>query len=259
MDDKQYGFDDLQAIMDRLRDPQSGCPWDLEQTLKTLRTYLLEEVYEALEAIDSNDPQALCEELGDSLFEIVFLAKVSEQEGHFDIHQVIDKISRKMIRRHPHIFTNDVQAQSAAEVEGIWARAKVEEKNDMASILQGVPRQLPALLRAYRLSERVSKVGFDWEKARDVLDKLQEETAELVQAAELGDREQLEAEFGDLLFTVVNLGRHLEISAEDALRRTCDKFVDRFSRVELLLKQQGLDLQSASLDQMEQAWSAVKN
>ena len=254
-----YDFYDLLKIMDRLRAPD-GCPWDLEQTTKSLRTYLLEEVYEALDAIDRDDPEALCEELGDSLFEIVFLAKVSEQDGRFDIYEVIDRIAKKMVSRHPHIFDDEVKAlENAQEVANHWARAKVAEKKKMSVILQGIPRQLPALLRAYRLGERVSKIGFDWPDSEGVLEKLIEEAQELTSAIQDRDPQSMENEFGDLLFTMVNLGRHLGIPAEESLRAASDRFVDRFNGMEQKLDAQGIDLQTATPDQMEQAWQRSKS
>ena len=185
----EQGFAGLVSIMDRLRSP-GGCPWDREQTMGSLRTYLVEEVYEVIEAIDSGDPEALKEELGDLLFHILFLSQIAKEEKAFDIWGVIDRISNKMVSRHPHVF-GELDVSSPGEVEKNWFDLKNKEKNHRKSILDGIPRQLPALLRAYRLTERASRVGFDWQKRDDVLGKLDEELDELNQALSEGHQEKI--------------------------------------------------------------------
>ncbi len=191
MKDRKFGFDELVSIMDRLRSPE-GCPWDKEQTKESLKTYLVEEVYEILEAIDGGDPSALKEELGDLFFHILFLSRISAEGREFDIRDVIDAISKKMIRRHPHVF-GDKRVFSSGEVERNWSDLKEREK-DRKSLLEGVPRYLPALLRAYRITERASRMGFDWQRVADVFRKLDEEVRELDQSLTEGHAEKIEDE-----------------------------------------------------------------
>ncbi len=260
-------FDDLVAIMARLR-ADDGCPWDREQTLETLKPYLIEEAYEVLEAIEAGEPAQHCEELGDVLLQIAFQSQLAAEKGDFDAADVTDAICRKLLRRHPHVFGHE-QAETAADVITHWERIKKNEKQAkpgadgaQASILDGVPRSLPALLAAHKLSERAARVGFDWPQIDGVLDKVEEELEEIKQAAELTEgterQRQLEWEVGDLLFAVVNLARHLGLSAEDALRQANQRFRARFGHLERQAARTGLDLNSADLDQLESLWSQAK-
>jgi ATP diphosphatase len=258
VDGDRRDFRTLLAIMDRLRNPDGGCPWDLEQDVHTLKKYLLEEVYEALDAIDREDWDDLAEELGDVLLEVVFLAKVCQQAGRFAIGDAIEHITTKLIRRHPHIFAGD-EARDAEAVFRRWHRLKMEERGtSMAGILDTIPRELPALLRAYRLSERVSKVGFDWDAVEPVLAKYDEEWEEFRAARASGDAAKMEEEFGDLLFTLVNVGRFLHLSAEDALRRANEKFARRFRVVEQEFARSGQAMEDAGIAALEEAWQRAK-
>ena len=251
-------FDTLVAIMDRLRAPD-GCPWDREQTVDTLRKYFMEETYEALEAADQKDYPHLAEELGDVLLEVVFMAKVCEQDDRFKIGDAIESINRKLIRRHPHIFGDAVAADADAVLRQ-WHMIKLQEKGPktVKSSLEGIPSSLPALLKAFRLSERVSKVGFDWRNLSEVMDKYQEEWGEFQEALASKDEKSIVHELGDLLLTLVNVGRFLNICAEDALREANERFVRRFSKVEDELKSQGTEIHDAGLDKMEAVWQKVK-
>ncbi len=261
-------FERLTEIMRILRAP-GGCPWDREQTLGSLRPFVLEETYEVLEAIESGSPAALCEELGDFLFEAVFLAQISSEQGHFAIGDAIDAICAKLVRRHPHVFQKpeDGPSLSSAQVLEQWEVIKARERADAGTpartktTLSGVPKSLPGLLRAYETSARAATVGFDWERATDVLAKIEEEVAELrheVEAGATGHLSRAEEEMGDLLFAMANLSRKLGIEPEAALRRANDKFTARFNAVELAFAAQGRTLSDVSLAEMEQEWQRVK-
>jgi len=215
--------------MRRLLGP-GGCPWDREQTFDTLRKYVLEEACEVIDAIDSKDTLHLREELGDLLLQIVFQSELARDQAGFGIDDVIEGIVDKLVRRHPHVFAGGV-AEDATEVLQNWERIKAEEKSGRR-VLDGVPRSLPALTRAQRIGEKVSRVGFDWSSHQGSRTKVEEEIRELDQAISAGDKDAVEAELGDVLFALVNLARHLEIDAEGALRRTVDKFTRRFAHVE---------------------------
>jgi tetrapyrrole methylase family protein/MazG family protein len=251
-------FAELVRIMERLRGP-GGCPWDREQTRESIKPYLIEEAYEVAEAIEENDIDELRTELGDLLLQIVFHAELAREEGLFTIEDVIRGITEKMIRRHPHVF-GDIAVNGSAEVLRNWARIKAEERKDREdrSTVSGVPRALPALLRAHRLSEKASRVGFDWENARDVVKKVDEELSELRAAIELGDHSAVEAELGDLLFALTSLGRHLDIHAEDALHRANDRFIRRFRYVEDRLAERQQDLHETSVQEMNTLWEEAK-
>jgi MazG family protein len=255
---KTYTFIEVVEIIRRLRS-EGGCPWDNKQTLQTLRKYFLEEVYEAIDAIDQQDYPSLCEELGDSLWEILFIARIAEQEGHFTIDDVTQMLGEKMVRRHPHIF-GDVKLDSSEQVLKQWAQIKLEEgKTTLTSeILEKVPHSLPALLRAFRIGERVSKVGFDWETTDQVFEKLDEETAEFHDAIKNGSQAQVEEELGDVLFTLVNLSRHLGVSPEDALRGATNKFTRRFTDVEKQAQAKGKALSDMDIEQLEALWQNAK-
>ena len=263
-------FDRLVDIMRTLRSPH-GCPWDREQTLSSLRPFVLEETYELLDTLDRGDLDGLREELGDFLFEAIFLAQIADEGGHFAIGDSIQAITDKLIRRHPHVFTADGRplaeggdALTSQAVIEKWENLKAQERAASGSrektILSGVPRTLPALLRAYELSARAAAVGFDWARAVDVLDKIDEEIRELrdVVARESSDRARLEEEMGDALFSLANLARKMGIEPEAALRRANDKFQKRFEALEHGVTADGQTLQELTLDQLEQRWQVVK-
>jgi len=258
-------LENLVSIMDRLREP-SGCPWDREQTYGTLRAYLLEECYEVVEALDTMDPGALREELGDLLFQIVFLSRLAKEEGHFTTADVVRGVAEKMVRRHPHIFGDD-RADTSEEVLRNWEEIKRKERNDGStsrnsdtghSILSGIPLALPALLKAQRLGAKAARVGFDWRKDADLFEKLKEETEELRSAFEAGDPVAVREELGDLLFTVAMMGRRLEVDPEGALEQANRKFRERFGKVEGELRRRGIRLEEAGLELMDSLWNETK-
>jgi MazG family protein len=249
--------DNLLEIVARLRG-EHGCSWDRAQTAKSMRPYLLEEAYEVLEALDKEDPTLLRKELGDLLFQVVFLARTAEEAGHFSFADVVDGISNKMILRHPHVFDPDyVASGDEGELEA-WEARKAKERKVSDSALDGVPRNLPALLRAHRISEKASRVGFDWKERTGVLAKLDEELGELHEALESEDADHINEEFGDVLFTLVNLGRRLPSSAEDALRTATDRFSDRFRALEKSLEADGMSVHTTDLNTLEDRWRTVK-
>ncbi len=250
----------LLSIMERLRGP-GGCPWDREQTLRTLRPYVLEETYEVLEAIDSGDPREHCEELGDLLLQIVFQAQLAKEERQFDFADVAEAISNKLVSRHPHVF-GDAQVKDAEGVLRQWAALKREEKKAKgggASVLEGVPREMPALARADRLTEKASRVGFDWPDPGGARAKLSEELSELDEALAAGDADALEHELGDVLFAAANLGRKLGIPPEEALRGAVARFISRFSHVERELARRGVPHGEATLAEMDALWDEAKD
>lgn len=255
---KRYSFNDCVAIMKRLRSPD-GCPWDNKQTIESVLKYFLEEAYEALDAADRRDWPGLAEELGDTLWEILFLARIAEQEGLFSIDEVLQLLGEKMIRRHPHIF-GETTLETSEQVVAQWAEIKKLEKKTATSagVLAKVPASLPALLRAHRISERVAQVGFDWENADQVWEKVEEEKEELAEAIHSGDPGRMEHELGDLFFALINLGRHLNLNAEDALRRTTDRFIKRFAEVEKQAAAQGEELAGKPIEELEALWQAAK-
>jgi tetrapyrrole methylase family protein/MazG family protein len=251
-------FAEFVRIMERLRGPD-GCPWDREQTHHSIKPYLIEEAYEVAEAIEENNPDELRAELGDLLLQIVFHAEMARAAGLFTIEDVVRGISEKMIRRHPHVFA-DAEVKDSKEVLRNWARIKAEERQDHPdrSTVAGVPRALPALLRSHRLSEKASGVGFDWEHASEVQDKVREEFAELEAALQLGDPSEVEAELGDLLFALTSLARHLGMHAEDALHRANDRFIRRFRYIEQRLAERQQDVHDASAEEMNALWEEAK-
>jgi MazG family protein len=249
----------LLGIMARLRAPD-GCPWDREQTMRTLRPYLLEETYEVLEAIDSGDPREHCEELGDLLLQIVFQAQLASEAGQFDFADVAQAIGDKLVSRHPHVF-GDAKAVDSEAVLQQWAALKREEKRKKGkgeSALHGVPREMPALARADRLTEKASRVGFDWPDASGAREKLAEELDELDHAIAAGDAREVEHELGDLLFAAANLGRKLGVAPEEALRGTVARFISRFAHVERELARRGIPHGEATLAQMDALWDEAK-
>jgi ATP diphosphatase len=261
----------LNEIMAALRTPETGCPWDLEQTFATIVPYTLEEAYEVADAIDRDDVANLREELGDLLLQVVFHARMAEEEGRFDFGDVVDAITRKLIRRHPHVF-GDARDLSSDEVKALWGRIKVEEKRERAEArraaglpaeeaagaLAGVPLALPALTRALKLQEKAGKVGFDWNDPRAVLAKLREEIDEVEAELEAGDAQRVAGEVGDLLFAVANLARHLSVDPEAALRGANAKFERRFAHIESRLGEAGRAPADATLDEMEALWTEAK-
>lgn len=256
-------FDTLVAIMDRLRAPD-GCPWDREQSYESLRSYLVEECYEVAECLDRGDRSGLCEELGDLLFQIVFLSRLAKEEGAFTAPDVVRGIAEKMIRRHPHVF-GDATAQDSAEVLRNWEEIKRREKREASptsegvdSVLDGVPRVLPALSKAQRLGTKAARVGFDWERPGQVLEKISEETAELRRAVDDGDAAATREEIGDLLFSVAMLARKLGVDPEGALEAANLKFRARFVRVEAELRRRGEPIERAGIERLEHLWEAAK-
>ena len=264
-------FERLVEIMRALRAPD-GCPWDREQTVASLRPYVLEETYEVLEAIEHGGPDELREELGDFLFEAIFLARISEEAGQFDIGDALDTVCDKLVRRHPHVFARGTEAArlgTAAEVLEHWETLKARERAEAGTAekaqpdgaLSGVPRALPALLRAYKVGRKAAAEGFDWPRAGDVLEKIEEEVAEVRQAVEAradDDGEKVEEEIGDLLFAIANLSRKLGVEPEAALRRATGKFVRRFRVVERAFEARGLKVADQTLDDLEAEWQRAK-
>ncbi|HEY8346250.1 MAG TPA: nucleoside triphosphate pyrophosphohydrolase [Symbiobacteriaceae bacterium] len=251
----RWPLDPLVEVMARLRAP-GGCPWDREQTHRTLRPYLLEEAYEAVEAVDEGDPNRLCEELGDLLLQVVFHAQVAREAGHFDMHDVIQGITEKLVRRHPHVF-GDVVVTSAAEVTRNWEQIKRSEKGgagETESILSGIPSSLPALSRAHEVQKRAAKVGFDWDDARGPAEKVREELQEVLAA----DGARVEEEVGDLLFAVVNLARKLGVQPEVALTGATARFIRRFAYVERRIRESGQELSKVGLEALDRLWEEAK-
>lgn len=247
----------LRAIVHRLRAP-GGCPWDREQTHETLIPHLLEEAYEVVDAIRGGDPALLCEELGDLLLQPILHAEIAAEEGRFNLDQMAEMLSEKLIRRHPHVFGESDAATSAA-VLNQWDAIKRQEKGTQKEgHLHGVGNGLPALMRAQKLQKKAARVGFDWPDTAPVFAKIQEETAELQQAITEGDRAEIENELGDLLFSVVNLARKLGIESEAALAAANEKFTRRFHAVEQQLATEGKSLEAATLAEMDAAWDAIK-
>jgi MazG family protein len=257
-------FETLLGIMARLRGPD-GCPWDREQTLETLRPYLIEETYEVLDAIERRDWDHLPEELGDLQLQIVFQAQIGSEENLFTIDDVLARINEKLIRRHPHVF-GDESARTAGDVVHRWEQIKAEEKlakgggkaDGGDSILDGIPRAQPALLEAQEIGKKAAKAGFDWPEFAPLVEKLQEETEELLEARAGGDQNHIEEEVGDMLFMLVNIARHAGVHPEFALKRANAKFRQRFRHVEEGLRQRGKSLAAAQLDEMEELWQQAK-
>src|SRR5919109_399006 len=258
-------FARLLAIMAKLRDPDGGCPWDLEQSFRTIVPHTIEEAYEVADAIEQDDMEGLKGELGDLLFQAVFYAQLAREAGTFTMADVLEALNAKMVRRHPHVF-GEVEIADAAEQTHAWERQKAEEraaaaaaKGQKPSALDGVTGGLPALTRAVKLQNRAARVGFDWPEPAQVLDKIAEETAEIRKAIEeRAAKDSIAEEIGDLLFALVNLARHLEIDSETALRAANRKFERRFRRVEDLLAAQGKEPAGSSLEEMEAAWVQAK-
>ncbi len=247
-------IDRLLAIMARLRDPEHGCPWDREQNFATIAPYTIEEAYEVADAIERRDMAGLKDELGDLLLQVVFHARMAEEDGTFAFDDVAEAISDKMIRRHPHVFGDAAIATVAAQNEA-WEAHKAAERGPQASVLDGVALAYPALLRAAKISKRAARIGFDWPDANSVIEKINEEVAEIEAEMPGGDRDRLEDEVGDLLFAAANLARKLDIEPETALRRATAKFERRFRQVETLAADKGV---GRDLDALEALWQEVK-
>ncbi|MFI5173422.1 MAG: nucleoside triphosphate pyrophosphohydrolase [Terriglobia bacterium] len=274
----QTKFEEFVQIMARLRG-EGGCPWDREQTYETLKNFLIEETYEAVEAIENKDFEGLCEELGDVLLEVVFLAQIAREEHRFTIDDVIDAIGTKMVRRHPHVF-GDKQVADSREVLKNWEEMKKAERAEKRSgepgaaehpsILDGVTRRIPAVLEASQLSQRAARVGFDWSRAEEILEKLHEEMEELQEAMRIGPhpesevleehdkRANIEDEIGDIIFVAVNLARHFKIDPESALKKTNQKFRNRFRYIECMLARSNKSFEQTNLQEMERYWQEAK-
>jgi nucleoside triphosphate diphosphatase len=249
----------LLDVMVQLRNPDGGCPWDLEQNFRTIAPYTIEEAYEVADAIERSDMTALKDELGDLLFQAVFHAQMASEAGLFDFYDVACSVTEKMIRRHPHVFS-DSNIRTADEQTDVWEEQKAKERASKgdASILADVPVGLPGLTRAVKLQKRAARVGFDWANVKDVLNKVVEEADELSEAIKSKDQNDIEDEFGDLLFVIANLSRHLKVDPEASLRRANEKFARRFQHIEVSLKNGGRDINEASLDEMENLWLEAK-
>jgi len=251
----------LIEIMAALRKPVGGCPWDVTQTFATIAPYTIEEAYEVAEAIAEDDMGALCEELGDLLLQPVYHAQMASEIGAFEFGDVVEAITRKLIRRHPHVF-GDADARAAGAAKGQWERIKAEEKRERGvthdGLLDAVPVAIPAMMRALKLQQKAATVGFDWNDPRAVIAKLKEEIAEIEAEIDGGDAGRIEDEVGDLLFAIVNLARHLKVDPDQALRRTNAKFTRRFGAIETALAAEGRKPAEASLDEMEALWQAAK-
>ncbi len=263
-DDESYTLADLLAVMARLRDPVAGCPWDVEQDFGTIAPYTIEEAYEVADAIERGDKNALKDELGDLLLHVVYHAQMANEEGSFSFDDVADAITRKMIRRHPHVFEDPGRRDEFLN-SGLWERIKAEEKaergeaTDTTSILSDIPVSLPGLTRASKLQKRAADVGFDWSDVGLIIDKVEEELSELKEAIANGEtKARIADEFGDVAFVLANVGRRLGVDPESALRGTCAKFIRRFQYIEAALAARGRNPEDADLDEMEALWNAAK-
>ena len=243
----------LVEIMDTLREK---CPWDKKQTIQSLRSNTIEELYELIDAIIEEDWDGIKEELGDILLHVLFYAKIGTEQGHFTLQDSIEAISKKLIHRHPHIY-GDVQVENEEDVKRNWEQLKLQEGK--TSLLAGVPNSLPAMVKAFRIQQKVKQVGFEWENKEQVWDKVEEEIGELKAEIEANDQEKMEAEFGDVLFSMINYARFLNIDPESALEKTNKKFKHRFELMETYAKENGLDLSKLSLNEKEAIWQSMKN
>ncbi|MEY3619805.1 MAG: hypothetical protein RLZZ391_171 [Bacteroidota bacterium] len=245
-------FLELVEIMDTLREK---CPWDKKQTIQSLRSNTIEELYELIDAIIEEDWEGIKEELGDILLHVLFYAKIGTEQGHFTLQDSIEAISKKLIHRHPHIY-GDVQVQNEEDVKRNWEQLKLQEGK--TSLLAGVPNSLPAMVKAFRIQQKVKQVGFEWENKEQVWDKVEEEIGELKAEIDANDQEKMEAEFGDVLFSMINYARFLNIDPESALEKTNKKFKHRFELMETYAKENGLDLAKLSLNEKEAIWQSMK-
>ncbi len=254
----EYKFEDLVEIVKILRSPE-GCPWDREQTHKSVRADFIEETYEVIEAIDTDDLDLLKEELGDVLLQVALHSEMESEKGTFNIDDVCDGICKKLIIRHPHVFGN-VNAETTDQVLKNWDAIKMQTKSQQTQTqaMESVSKALPSLMRSSKVQKKAAKVGFDWEKPEDALDKLMEECEELKVAIQNGDKENQIEELGDVLFSAVNVARLLKIDSEHALYDACDKFISRFSKVEALANERNIDMKNASLSELDSLWDEVK-
>lgn len=254
----KYGIDDLREIMRILRSP-GGCPWDREQNHASIKKSLIEETYEVIEAINKEDDVLLCEELGDVLLQVVFHAQMADERNAFGFDEITDGICKKLIERHPHVF-GDIKVDNSAEVLVNWEQIKSQSKNRKTQTdkMLSVPRELPALMRSTKLQEKAAKVGFDWENADGAFDKIDEEARELKEAYKSGETEHIKEELGDLLFSVVNVSRFLDVDAEEALTLSADKFLNRFAVVEKLADERGIDMKSSPIEELDKLWDEAK-
>lgn len=249
-------FENLIKIMEALRGP-NGCPWDKEQTRDSLKPFLLEELYELLEALDDGDPEKIKEELGDLLFQIVFHCQLSEEMGEFNISDVIDKIADKMVSRHPHVF-GEKEVKTHCELLHNWEESKKREGKQRESIFEGIPKGLPALLRAHKLQDKASRIGFDWKRIENVFEKLNEELDEFKTALGKKDQREIEDELGDIFFVLVRISNFVGVNPEDALRKTISKFIHRFRHIEMKASEQGKRLAEMTLEEMDVLWEEAK-
>lgn len=256
---EKYDINDLLEIMRSLRAP-GGCPWDAEQTHESIRKNLIEETYEVVEAIDKKDSGMLLEELGDLLMQVVFHAQMEDEKGVFNFDDVADGVCKKLIERHPHVF-GEVEVSGVDDVLDNWDAIKRRKKGQKkgSEPMLSVPRELPALMRAAKIQQKASAVGFDWPDVSGAYDKIIEETQELRKAVKSGVQDDVSEELGDLLFSVVNVSRFLKCDAEEALTAASDKFINRFIRVEQLAKENGVDMEKASLEELDRLWNIVKS
>lgn len=248
-------FEDLVKLSIHLRSPE-GCPWDREQTLDTLKSYIIEEAYEVVQAIESRDRDELVEELGDLFYEVLFASQIAEESQGFGIDDVIDRLHNKLVRRHPHVFGEE-KAANAEEAVKRWHSEKLKEKSRKRRLLH-IPRTMPSLLRAQRVGEKASQVGFDWSGAGEVISKVREELSELEDEMKNGDASAIEKEWGDLVFSLVNLGRHLNLDAEGAAHKAIDSFIERFGKIEDKAESRSKELSELSLGEMDELWEEVK-
>ncbi|MCE5194156.1 MAG: nucleoside triphosphate pyrophosphohydrolase [Nitrospiraceae bacterium] len=249
-------FKKLVEIMSALR-AENGCPWDKEQTRASLRPFLLEETYELLEALDEDNPEKIKEELGDILLQIVFHSQIAKEKKEFDIYDVVKTISDKMIKRHPHVFAG-IQFKSKAEHQRHWEEEKKREGKKRESVLEGVPKALPSLLRAHKLQKKAARAGFDWEKTDDVIKKLDEELNEFKTALNNNRQSEIEDELGDIFFVLVNISRFVGVNPEDALRKTISKFISRFRYIEMKASESERNLSDMALEEMDALWDEAK-
>ncbi len=259
--DDKLGIERLLEIMRRLRDPETGCPWDIEQDFSSIAPYTIEEAYEVADAIENGDMDDLCGELGDLLLQVVYHSQMAHEAGDFEFNDVVDAISGKMLHRHPHVFGDENRDKSAEQQIIDWEKIKAKERKDKvctSSALDGVAAGLPALTRALKLQNRAARVGFDWPETGMVVDKIKEEADELVEARETMGQDEITEEFGDLMFVMANLARHLDIDPEAALRSANAKFTRRFKGVEAKLSELGKTPDESNLQEMDALWDAVK-
>lgn len=254
---RQQQLESLEKVLDTLDILRVKCPWDAKQTNESLMPNTIEEVYELAQALLDNKEKDICKELGDVLLHVFFYSKIGSEKGTFDIGDVAEALNNKLISRHPHVF-GDVKAEDAEAVSRNWEEIKLHEKGGNKTVLAGVPGALPALIKSFRIQEKVANVGFDWEKAAQVWDKVKEETEEVEEALASGESDNIEAEFGDLIFSIVNAARLYGVNPETALEHTNRKFITRFNWLEAKAKEQGRELKSMTLEEMDKLWQDAK-